>query len=131
MSREIKFRAWDEKLKIMFQPECSGLVIHFDGELNSLDENYEIVGTDGTRQLELMQFTELKDTNNKEIYEGDIVKVEDYVAVIKWDIETCRFVLNIHGEHLVYDFDNFYGKELEVIGNIYENPELLGESHEP
>ena len=61
-----------------------------------------------------------------EIYENDIVYVsgEDENAIIEWDEETARFI--IHFDGWIADFDNYYGKELEVMGNIYNNLELLG-----
>ena len=73
------------------------------------------------------QFTGLKDKNGKEIYEGDILYVisEDEYAFILWDIETAKYVIEFRG--WCADFDNYYGKELEVIGNIYDNKNLLEE----
>lgn len=78
------------------------------------------------------QFTGLTDKNGRKIFEGDIVftehgsiNEEDGNAVIEWDEDTARFVIKWDG--LICDFDNFYGHDLEVIGNIYDNPELLEE----
>lgn len=72
------------------------------------------------------RFTGLYDKSGKEIYEGDITYVasEDENAFILWDTETARYIIQFEG--WLADFDNFYGRDLEVIGNIYENPELLG-----
>ena len=58
---------------------------------------------------------------------GDIVwlEAEEDNFEILWDKETARFEMS--GYSITTDFDCFYGKELEVIGNIYENPELLKE----
>ena len=73
----------------------------------------------------LMQYIGLHDKNGKEIYEGDIVYFvsKDENAFILWDEETARYIIQFNG--WCADFDNYYGKELEVIGNIYDNPDLL------
>lgn len=117
--REIRFRAWDKKHKKMAEVYTLGLTgiehttICTDGQL------YSGCGKD---DIELMQFTGLKDKNGKEIYEGDIVRCGDYVedadAWNEWEREVTWDEEN--GSWLGID-----GERNEVIGNIYENPELL------
>lgn len=67
------------------------------------------------------QYTGVNDRNETKIFEGDIVDVlkEDERGVIKWDDDTARFVISMDG--VITDFDSYWGKDLEVIGNIYDN----------
>jgi uncharacterized phage protein (TIGR01671 family) len=146
--REVKFRAWDidnEKMgdvvtmnfndnELTIYPTCDGYPKHF--------ECYEI-----------MQYTGLKDKNGKEIYEGDIIVHKNSLGNLKYTlevrfgeyyIETC-----IDACHELCDEDpisvkcyGFYFKrgvseyslneqcfdDYSVIGNIYENPEIMEES---
>ncbi len=118
--REIKFRAWDKQNRRMFIP----VEIIFDEETGKRLDVRESGGlSDNWRDAYLMQFTGLKDKNGKEIYEGDIVLMGENGSTYKveWFGEDARFVLMIDNKpNLIPE-----AKWLKVIGNIYENLELL------
>lgn len=71
------------------------------------------------------QYTGLTDTNGNKIFEGDIVwyNYEEERGIIQWDNDTARFIITC--STFTVDFDNVYGYELEIVGNVYDNPELL------
>ncbi len=128
MNREIKFRAWDKINNKM----CPIAGISFTNKDTWLRINDKQIMGANFSEIEIMQYAGLKDKNDKEIYEGDIINIinnsvdeEDGYFIAKYDIETARYILS--GNGLVYDFDNTYTNECEIIGNIYENPELLKE----
>lgn len=72
---------------------------------------------------ELIQSTGMVDKNRKEIFEEDIIEISTYKAVIKW--EDCGFKIKSSCCDLALDI--IRAEQCEVLGNIYENKELLGE----
>lgn len=117
MSREIKFRAWNKAKKFM---DTAWLVDWEHGQVAHKTHNVS--------QLEnciLMQYTGLKDKNGKEIYEGDIITGKGIQGVIKWIPEHCGFLIHEEMGYTFIDAGNVPATSYEVIGNIYEHPELL------
>ena len=119
--REIKFRAWDKINKEMFNVES----INFQERRVYRD----VVSYRDFNDIELMQYTGLKDKNEKEIYEGDIFFEsfgERYYKVI---FENASFRAEFGGDFDEYSFDliDVVAQGCEVVGNIYENSELIKE----
>ena len=117
--REIKFRAWDKLNKEMFNVEIM--------DFQKRQVYKDTVSYRKFEDIELMQYTGLKDKNNKEIYEGDIVTLHNSRYRIIFNSEEARFVLKDVFFEMDIPFTNNNNKRIEVIGNIYENSELLGE----
>ena len=114
----IKFRAWDKETKTM-----NGMAEIYRNrnqeiELHPRDEN-----------IILMQSTGLKDKNGKEIFEGDIVDYKGRKAVVKWHGSYASFIYRFLDElqERVSEWHPLFLAyyHFEIIGNIYENPELL------
>lgn len=78
--------------------------------------------------------TGLRDRNKKMIFEGDVIEGDEYtyedgLGEILYDTESAKFqILGRDPNNLCLDFDYYYGHELEVVGNLWDNPELLGGS---
>jgi len=133
--REIKFRAWDERYnKYFYHAErtydnaCGGY-----GCIDS--ENFGDV-LDDTEKYSVEQYTGLHDKNGKEIYEGDIV-CTPYIDCIFGDLVgkdidyDFKFVVNFKDASFVLSnkdrgniYINEFGSNIEIIGNIHDNPEL-------
>lgn len=125
--RDIKFRVWSKESKKMYLPKkgCDFLV-RIDGEYFVDEDIVENVGLIPVKKDDsvLMQYTGLKDKNGKEIYEGDIVKVNGELMEVFFKDGYFGWGKEHSG---AYSFDPFGAEQLEIIGNIYENPNLLKE----
>ena len=124
--REIKFRAWLKYKKEMLdnaRPDFFCKQLHYlcDNSAGGQD----VLGV-STEDIELMQYTGLKDTNNKEIYEGDIFHIgsKKILYVVEW-IDCGLKGKQIRNKSCI-GLD-YWKDDIEVIGNIYENPELIEE----
>ena len=116
--REIKFRAWDKESKEFSFFDLINKDTFYFGDC--------IAGSFNNKQFILQQYTGLKDKNGKEIYEKDIVEyLEDYIQedLIKKSIGVVKY----NGSSFKIDSMESLEEwlEVEIIGNIYENPELL------
>jgi uncharacterized phage protein (TIGR01671 family) len=115
--RQIKFRAWDELHKIMLSRHDG-----YSSEVDVLEEAPRYMQENG---FTLMQFTGLHDKNDKEIFEGDILRVhsldkdhDGQLMVVGWG--KLGWTVKSKNWYSLTDHDKF-----SVVGNIYENPGLL------
>jgi len=117
MNREIKFRAWYPKDKKMTFSDQTNWGAFGDCEMSDAQSG----------SCHLMQFTGRKDINGKEIYEGDIVRgfLRNGLGDVVLNVNVPVIFKN--GCFLPHISWLGPGTEIEVIGNIYENPELLKE----
>jgi len=137
--RDIKFRAWEYGCLMTYSPEFT-----FYLKYHHCGDSIDVAINQALRSVSvLMQYTGLKDKNGKEIYEGDLYKTvykagysiyevcfgeysngghyEDEISGNGWYLkETAYWTM----EKVTTDIEDFYADE--VVGNIYENPELGG-----
>ena len=130
-----KFRVWDKDHKYMEYTD-KNLIVSFgdNGNVDATDLSNIYSTCNGMQNFELMQSTGLKDKNGTEIYEGDILKIlvmsvfDEYVygeVVYEYGVLGLKNVLNGWGyeQGLIPLLE--VGHVYEVVGNIYENLELL------
>lgn len=134
--RDIRFRLFGKNSKELLRPEDAGLTLT---ELQSVCD---------VSAWHVMQFTDLKDTDGNDIYEGDIVKWDDAsdgrcwrVGIVEWD-KSGQWCFNVKagvsincykdrghifqmGSFMYSPDPSKYGNQLLIIGNIFENPELV------
>lgn len=109
MNREIKFRAWDDDKKTFFNP------LHHNC--------YDFDEIQARGLYEISQFTNLQDKNGKDIYEGDIVQ-RGVITFSRGKFQGTYYDSNGNLEE-DWEDDLYQERNIEVLGNIYENPELL------
>lgn len=128
--REIKFRAWDREAKNMWYPtmidtmyyESIGKYALFSNPNQTDDKRFSsYYGENGNHDL--MQFTGLRDKNGVEIYEGDFIR-DSWNGDLHVFWESGSFVIKTPDDDYM-DLWEIVEMGCEVIGNIYENPELL------
>jgi uncharacterized phage protein (TIGR01671 family) len=112
MKREIKFRKWHKELTDM---------TFWDGSKGSNNLFWHTL-TEYPEMYVLMQFTGLNDENGKEIYEGDIVNTLHGTLAVEFNDDTCKFQFS---NGMDINDREMYGMSKMIIGNIYENENLL------
>lgn len=119
MNRQIKFRAWDSKNK-----KFPFIGFHIIGECTAFDliNQYRL---EELNDLVVTQYTGLQDAKGNDIYEGDLVKFrDDFTAEIIWCEEDAAFQVKSENKGGAFLNSN-YMLNFEIIGNIFENTDLL------
>ncbi len=115
--KELKFRVWDGN-KFHYTPKFN---MHFSksGIIAGLDNGSMVF----SESNEIQQFTGKIDKNDKEIYEGDILKDDDgFVIKIIWSNEDSAFMyIDVDGDNCFCDCSIYFSYETKIIGNIHEN----------
>jgi uncharacterized phage protein (TIGR01671 family) len=119
--REIKFRQWDSGRKVMYN------------DIGAVDQGWNGCTILKFDENPLMQFTGLKDKNGKDIYEGDIISLwfeelffqGTVTGTVKYDESSAYFQIEFKTGTIALIAIDIEYSEIVVIGNIYENGELL------
>lgn len=125
--KPFKFRVWDNKGKIWMP-----LINFYLGAFGDLYIQRSVVYPITTlceyeeEMYEISYSTELFDKKGNEIFEGDIlIDGEDFIGEVYFDSEHCRYLLKSESS-----YDDFWGvNELTIIGNKYENPDLIKQTN--
>lgn len=117
---KVKYRAWFSVHKKMIQPE--NLEFTYEGQDDGFITAYNLETNEVTLNAILLEYVDVKDADGKKIFEGDIVECyRDELAVVARKMGCYGLESNIHGFVPLINV----GGTMKVIGNIYENKELL------
>lgn len=129
--REFSFRVWNEEKEYMYDNVAIGLmdkILYLRGSPKKKGADW-YVSEDVEGGIVTMQFTGLRDDKKRKVFEGDLVKVgaQEKIGKIIWNPELAKFEIEFVDEKKIIDFsDKRSLRQLKVIGNVYENPELIG-----
>lgn len=135
-NREIKFRGWDERAKLMHEDfryiksgdEGNDWIIFTSSRQTLQEKHHPFENPYFQEQFKIMQYTGLKDANGVEIYEGDVVEDHNGTGFVEYAEKHAAFRVNYANGQAKWFYDyNLRGEResIQVIGNIYQNPELL------
>ena len=120
--RTIKFRGKNPRSN---QWETGNLVVCENGETRIMYAYRPCATVTSTVIPETVgQFTGLTDKNGKEIYEGDIATDGENIYIVEFSMWSYAFMWDKHGSQNNFHFEKSDNQEMELIGNIYDNPEL-------
>ena len=120
---ELKFRAFNKKSKklyrsgsLSFSTERHSFMMYTDKEIDAVKDD----------DVEIMQFTGQKDINNKEIFQRDIILIDDSKNIVIWDNNRGGWsYTDVERKLKMSPFGRSEANRSEVLGNEFENPDLL------
>jgi uncharacterized phage protein (TIGR01671 family) len=134
MNRQLEFRIWrychrEKSYKFYYLNNCQ--ITRNDNQIAFIRQEDEYVDDSllslkETNEISIQQFTGLKDKNGIQIYEGDILKDNECLYQVLWNKTTASFIMeNLINKSYFCQFDFDENEQMEIMGNIFENPNLL------